>query len=506
MRPLVIRVLNQDTQKTDRYIYQNSPVHLGRGELNDLVLPYQYVSLWHAIVWFDDQTVQYADLGSTNGTTLAGVRLDKGARTHIAPDAELIIGALKVSVSRELPSTTSLPNFSAARQTLFEMRSAASEAPAGTVAFDRAASADAMPTAVTVLHDGPVGAFDPGSNNLAMTQYTIGPGPVPLVVPESFPRPNALPATPSRGAAVARPASDAVLQLVSQSSAPYLEFRHAWRTLLGTLTEGLRALPKADHAMALALVDSRFPGLMQEPEFGALVSSLGVESSAATATPSFSALPSVSVPKAHAGERGREDWPLLDRFLQTYAPGSPTIASPTQAEQFLESLAQLIEAASQAFLELRKGRDQFQREVGVPVSSANTPLQRARSVEEVLRHLLRNADTSGVRATEFTRGFAELMIHQVALLNGIREGGRSLAGHLVPSTRRTYPPWVQALLDILDRVFPARARLRRVQETLRALSEEEAQLNARLFGREFVQAYLSVASDSVDPHSEEVAR
>jgi type VI secretion system protein len=154
-------------------------------------------------------------------------------------------------------------------------------------------------------------------------------------------------------------------------------------------------------------------------------------------------------------------------------------------------------------LELRKGKEQFEKEVGVAVSGARGTLQRARGVEEVLRYLMETGEANARRPDELIRAFAEVMIHHVALLNGVREGARGLLAQLNPQALDAHRaqgrgPKPGALQLLRDQLFPAYARWRAFLARHQELVEEEGPLTAALFGPEFARAYASVASDAVD--------
>ena len=46
--------------------FSKSPIRMGRNQLNDIPLDDPFVSEWHGTIRFDDQSVAYFDLGSTN--------------------------------------------------------------------------------------------------------------------------------------------------------------------------------------------------------------------------------------------------------------------------------------------------------------------------------------------------------------------------------------------------------------------------------------------------------
>ncbi|MEM6292921.1 MAG: FHA domain-containing protein, partial [Myxococcota bacterium] len=78
MTAVAIRVFDSEAGTTTDYAYATSPVRIGRNPLNDLSLPFPFVSGWHAVVRFDDQGAKFFDLGSTNGTLFNGRRVQAG--------------------------------------------------------------------------------------------------------------------------------------------------------------------------------------------------------------------------------------------------------------------------------------------------------------------------------------------------------------------------------------------------------------------------------------------
>src|SRR6185436_7926250 len=75
MQPLVITIKNVTTGEQRLRAFYRSPVHVGRNELNDLPIPNGYVSLWHAVIRFDEEAIRYTDLGSKNGSEVSGARV-----------------------------------------------------------------------------------------------------------------------------------------------------------------------------------------------------------------------------------------------------------------------------------------------------------------------------------------------------------------------------------------------------------------------------------------------
>ncbi|MCG5056047.1 MAG: FHA domain-containing protein [Myxococcales bacterium] len=94
VRVIVQRPGHPELQKA----FSTSPVRLGRNAMNDLPLPETYVSEWHGAIRFDADTIEYTDLGSTNGTMLEGVKLTPGTPARVEGPTVFQIGPLTMLI------------------------------------------------------------------------------------------------------------------------------------------------------------------------------------------------------------------------------------------------------------------------------------------------------------------------------------------------------------------------------------------------------------------------
>jgi hypothetical protein len=77
-------------------------------------------------------------------------------------------------------------------------------------------------------------------------------------------------------------------------------------------------------------------------------------------------------------------------------------------------------------IELKNGLKEFGEGIGVRAVGGHSPLHRSQGASEILSYLLDpNADTHA-RLEQLVDLFADLMIHEVALLNGVKAGVRQL--------------------------------------------------------------------------------
>jgi predicted component of type VI protein secretion system len=77
--------------------FEQSPIRIGRNQLNNVAISDNHVSEWHGIIRFDATGVYYFDLGSTNGTLLEGKRLPKNTVTPLTPSSQLGIWPFQLS-------------------------------------------------------------------------------------------------------------------------------------------------------------------------------------------------------------------------------------------------------------------------------------------------------------------------------------------------------------------------------------------------------------------------
>jgi predicted component of type VI protein secretion system len=228
------------------------------------------------------------------------------------------------------------------------------------------------------------------------------------------------------------------------------------------------------------------PEMAQEPAFQELARDVGRPVQAEPATGGPAAVP--SGPSNRLDVASRE---LLNRFVRSYLSENRGLQTEAEMQRFLEHLAEVLETFGRAFIELRQGHDQFGQQMAVPMTNDQNPLTRMRSTREILRYLLDfKASDSVNRVQELMGGFVDVMIHQIALLNGMREGVKGLLHRLDP----------EALGRGIGGIWPFNLskRWEKYTEQHRAFLEEERELTAVLFGPEFAKAYLAIVGDAAN--------
>lgn len=98
---MVIKIQLSDSQTGSEQTleFDRSPIRIGRNALNNIVIEDRFVSQWHGMIRFDDMSVTYFDLGSTNGTRFEGKRLSKNTAIALVGPALLGISRFELRVT-----------------------------------------------------------------------------------------------------------------------------------------------------------------------------------------------------------------------------------------------------------------------------------------------------------------------------------------------------------------------------------------------------------------------
>jgi type VI secretion system protein len=516
MLPLVIRLkdIESNPPMEKRYVFTTSPVRIGRNQLNDIPIPRPFVSLFHALVRFDTGSISVVDLGSTNGVLVGGKRIEKNVPARITPGMEVTIGSVQFEFSRDAKAVRD----NSSRQTQFRALADIMNEGAGI-------KAEALSFKPTPIQDRKVEqrtSLLPSLDELLKQEQeeATGQSPRTLIQPamqedesdeatnldlrtvqeEEAPRRRST-STPVPAMVRKRtqssvqvlpqaPGGAAALQNTIQQLVPlYNAYRTAWKVLHQGLAKGVDTLPEQDRGQLISQLLRRMPDMAHEPMF---------QESAKNVGRPVQVEPVTGGPAAASGPGNRLDVvsrELLNRFVRSYLSDNRGLQTEADMQRFLEHLAELLETFARAFIELRQGHDQFGQQMAVPVTNDQNPLMRMRSTRELLRYLLDFKVADGAnRVQELMGGFVDVMIHQIALLNGMREGVKGLLQRLDP----------EALGRGISGIWPFNLskKWEKYTEQHRAFLEEERELTAVLFGPEFAKAYLAIVGDAAKSGAE----
>jgi predicted component of type VI protein secretion system len=188
---------------------------------------------------------------------------------------------------------------------------------------------------------------------------------------------------------------------------------------------------------------------------------------------------------------------LLRAFAESYLPGESMLTTPQDVESVLGRVACALETFARSFLELRRGYDEFGRQMGVRTVQAEGPLLRAHDPDQVLTYMLDPAAQG--RDAELRRAFAEFMIHQVALVRGVVDGARALLARLSPDAillSATWSAWPVRAAKLWKWIPLWKPLWKEFERRFHDLADEENSISKVLFGKEFARAYTSMAGQA----------
>lgn len=449
MLPLLVRITNTQTGETEHSAFASSPVRIGRNQLNEMALNEPFVSQWHAVVRFDEHKVRYVDLGSTNGTMMNGRRLARHVQIEVDSQTDLRIGPLQLAFAR---AQVTPDMYAAPRTTIFNLNTVQGEGgglSGSTVAFN--------PNDPPTMEQNTV--FLGGNIPQQIQHYQAQQA-------QGVPRERIDTGTGIPGGVDMQ----LLVQITEQTKPHYEQYRRAWAQTLSTLRAQLERVPGPQREGMVLCLCQQFPQLAKEPELRQLIDSLGVNGAA-------------------LGEVDAQAW--IKRLGGHTPPGVQVNTAVA-----MERVGAILESYSQAFVELRKGYEQFGEEMALQLVQERNPLHDAQTGQDVLRYLLDWNTDGGERVRELTRAFADLALHQVALLSGVMEGVRSMLSSVAPTTlsgQRTHALAKAGGGGLLESIFNLRKAglWARFSDVHQALVEED-RFSREVFGRHFARAYFMV--------------
>jgi hypothetical protein len=255
----------------------------------------------------------------------------------------------------------------------------------------------------------------------------------------------------------------------------YGAYRKSWNELRVAVQQATMARQPDLRGAFLTKISSDYPAVTQEPDFHNMAAAGGSR---------YLAMRNPEKESAIALEG-------LKELSLEYVPQQVPPETPEQIVKFLTRVRGVLDVFFRAFLPLRDGQRQFEHElalrIGAPptdlVSKAETPL----ALSNVLLRLEHEVeDPIGIVESIF----ADVMIHHVAMLNGVMKGVTSILNEISPDAVRTLAEQLVSR-GVLSKGFGGNHKvLWAAFEKLHAdLVGEEKHLFGLLFGRQFSQAY-----------------
>lgn len=241
----------------------------------------------------------------------------------------------------------------------------------------------------------------------------------------------------------------AVLSAVGAARAEYF----------GVVRDHVESLPSDARAQIVPQLAREYPDLLRAPEFDRIAAEHGV-----------------------GGVRGEDASPVA--WLERLS-GKPALGARGEEigdARALARIAALLRMFAQSLVELLRTRAQLGRELGV--GGAETLPQ---SAPELLAYLLDFGVDGEERAATIQRAFAELAVHQLALVGATREGVRGLLEDLAPEqvASRSRGGWLAGLRAAAG--HPAWDEYQREHADL----AEGDRCVQRVFGARFARSYLT---------------
>lgn len=404
---ITVRDTTQNTQSVHRF--RKFPVRVGRNEMNDLHLPVGIVSQFHAVIDVVDGQIALRDLGSTNGSIVAGQRLC-GDSAILGQDEgrfailQVLIDIRKISKSQVAPP----------------------------------------------------------KSKRAMNVTGLLKGPPPELL-------QAL------GQAANAPISSAEQAKFDQL---YKNYRAAWDQLRQSFQDGALDRSAEQRGDFFTQLSAKYPCVTSEPDFHRMSDAAG----------------SRSLMMRDADNEKSIALEGLKELFSEYVKGQVQPETADDIVRFLTRIRAVLDVFFKAFLPLRDGQRQFERDLAIngsakthPVETANTP----QMLSSILLSLDQGEEDSAA-VVEST--LADIMIHHVAMLNGVMRGVKNIISELSPDSVRAYSDQLVSR-GVLSKGFGGVHKVlwQAFERRHADLTAEENQLFSLLFGRQFSQAYEEAA-------------
>ena len=188
----------------------------------------------------------------------------------------------------------------------------------------------------------------------------------------------------------------------------------------------------------------------------------------------------------------------LRQLAKLYVPEAGALQDAESIQRFLSKIKQALDLFFGAYVPLRDGCRQFQSQMDIgrgmrADSEAAEVVQTARKPSQIAARVLDWRDPSTEVAHALQQTFADFVIHQLALLDGVMGGVRALLRELSPEVVEA--AFAKKGASMRFGPFRGDALWKMYAERHKDFSEEESQAFSLIFGDQFVKAYRQFRAD-----------
>lgn len=258
-------------------------------------------------------------------------------------------------------------------------------------------------------------------------------------------------------------------------------------SVLRMMEQTLGEIPQEARSGFARQIIALLPSLESEPRFRAMLADKGVV--------------------LHANPKSSPQELALQAVREMAIHYLPSVGAPNSAEEvakFITKLNETINVFLKSFVPLKEGHRQFEAEFAVrqrqrAPGDPQSAVENAKDADELALRLLdwRDGSFEASRAVESV--FADIMIHEVAMLNGVMMGVKSLLHELSPAEIERVANDPKHKAGLLQGHHKALWKV--YEERHGDLADDQKRLFSVLFGREFGQAYRGLAGGE-HPHSQ----
>jgi hypothetical protein len=272
----------------------------------------------------------------------------------------------------------------------------------------------------------------------------------------------------------------------------HAEYRVSWEELCGALGRKLESTPEPQRRQLAEQLSRRFPAILQEPEYRALLTRLRLEAPPAAAGGSSHGAPEIA------------NW--LRKIAEGVLPPKVSVDSNATLQRALS----LLELLTQSFAEINDAQDNIRRHwLGrAPRSS----ILRSDNGRTILAYMLNPGADWNDRLGEIESAISDVVMHELSLFKATLEGARGLVESMSPEALAKAEGIDLASLEeggsssgflgrLLPRDTPEGRLWRRFMNTYEGLMDGD-RYQRTFLGRKFARTYLAAMGQRGDAADE----